>query len=93
MLIRLQKTYPKAIVIAILPNYASAYYTPADADAYNEIIKEACDYFGVLWIDARTSGVTMFNRDTYLPDGLHYNSAGMEMLFNNIKNAIERNYE
>lgn len=93
MLIRLQKTYKNALIIVVMPNYTSAYYTPDEADAYNEIIKEACDYFGVMWIDARISGVTMFNKTSYLPDGIHYNAAGMEMLYTVIKNAIERTYQ
>lgn len=92
MLIRLQKTYPNAIIIVMLPNYSSNYYTPTDADAYIEIVKEACDYFGVLYVDSRTSGITIFNRASYLPDGVHYNSAGMERLYTVAKNAIERNY-
>ena len=93
MMIRLQYYYPDSIIVVLLPNYTSTYYTPDKADAYNEVIKEVCDYFGVFWIDARTSGVTIFNRAKYLPDGIHYNSAGMEMLYQNIKNAFEAHFE
>lgn len=89
LMIRLQKTYPYAKIIALLPNYTSAAYTPAQADEYDEMIKTICDYFGVKWIDARTSGVTLFNKNRYLPDGTHYNANGMELLFQNIKNKIE----
>lgn len=89
LLIRLQYFYPDSVVIVLLPNYTSSYYRPDEADDYNEIIKEACDYFGVRWIDARTSGITMFNKSKYLPDGIHYNSAGMNLLYENIKNQLE----
>jgi lysophospholipase L1-like esterase len=92
MIIRLQYHYPNSLLIVLLPNYTSSYYTPDEADVYNEIVKEVCDYFGVFWIDARTSGITMFNRTNYLPDGIHYNSAGMEMLYQNVKNAIESHF-
>ena len=84
MLIRLQKTYPNSRIICLLPNYTTSYYTPTKADQYCEVIKEACDFFGVKWKDMRTSGITMFNRDAYLPDGIHPNAIGMEMMAKNI---------
>ena len=81
MLIRLQKTYPLAKIVVMLPNYTTSYYGPATADAYLEVIKEACDYFGVPYIDMRTTGITMFNVGTYTGDGIHPNVKGMNLLF------------
>ena len=92
MIIRLQHYYPDSIVIVLLPNYTSTYYTPNEADEYNEVIKNICDYFGVFWIDTRTAGISMFNRETYLSDGIHYNSAGMELLYQNIKGKLEMQF-
>ena len=89
MIIRLQHHYPTSTIIVLLPNYTSTYYRPDEADVYNEVIKEVCDYFGVYYIDARTSGVTMFNKASFLPDGIHYNADGMELLYQNIKNELE----
>ena len=80
MLIRLQKSYPYSTILVLLPNYTTSYYTPQEADQYCEIIKEACDYFGVRWYDMRACGVTIFNRTNYIADGIHYNAAGMEMI-------------
>lgn len=84
LLIRLQYYYPTATVVCLLPNYTTSYYSPTKVDKYCEIIKEACDFFGVKWIDMRASGITMFNRGTYLPDGIHYNTNGMEVIYENI---------
>ena len=68
----------------MLPNYTSTYYTPTQADAYCEVLKEACDYFGIKYIDERADGITMFNRATYLPDGIHYNANGMDVVYKNV---------
>lgn len=89
MLIRLQKTYPLAQVIVMLPNYTTSYYNPEKADQYLEIIKEACDYFGVKWIDMRTTGITMFNASTYLSDGIHPNVAGMNLLYERLYTGVK----
>ena len=92
MLIRLQKSYPTSQILVLLPNFTTAYYTPPEADAYCEVIKEACDYFGVKWLDMRASGITMFNRSTYLPDGIHYNAAGMSIIANNARKFMTFNF-
>jgi len=85
MLIRLLKTYPGAEIVCMLPNFTSAsYYSPKKADTYLEIIKEACDYFGVKWIDARAFGVSIYNLSTYLGDGVHPNAAGMSKYANDL---------
>lgn len=80
MLIRLQYYYPNSKVIVMMPNFTTSYYTITNLDKYIEVIKEACDFFGVEYIDLRTSGITIYNRDTYLPDGIHPNSNGMELI-------------
>ena len=89
MLIRLQKSYPNSRIIVLLPNYTTTYYTPDKADQYCEVIKEACDYFGIQWFDMRTFGVTMFNKGNYLPDGIHYNTAGMKLMAINLEKQIK----
>ena len=88
MLIRIQKAYPNSDIYVMLPNYTNTYYTPTEADTYCEIIKEACDYFGVKWIDMRTTSITMFNKNTYMPDGTHYNTDGMDKVFNVLSNRM-----
>ena len=84
-LIRVLKSYPTAKVFLVLPNFTTTYYTPAEADQYNEVLKEACDYFGIPYIDTRTCGITLFNILTYMPDGTHYNDLGMSLLYETLK--------
>lgn len=89
LLIRLQKAYPLARIVVMLPNYTTSYYNPTNADKYLEVIKEACDYFGVPWIDMRTTGITMYNTGTYTGDGIHPNISGMELLYEKVVKFFE----
>lgn len=84
MLIRLMKTYPLAEIVVILPTFTTSYYTITNLDKYVEIIKEACDFFGIKYIDARVTGINIYNRATYLVDGIHPNAAGMRLLADKI---------
>lgn len=84
MLIRLMKTYPLAEIVVVLPTFTSSYYTITNLDLYVEVIKEACDFFGIKYIDARCTGINVYNRATYLVDGIHPNAKGMDLLFKKI---------
>lgn len=84
MLIRLMKSYPLAEIIVVLPTFTTSYYTITNLDLYVEVIKEACDFFGIKYIDARCTGINVFNKATYLVDGVHPNVAGMNLLFEKI---------
>lgn len=84
MLIRLLKTYPTARIIVILPNFTVSYYSITNLDLYVEVVKEACDFFGIKYIDIRTAGITVYNQGSYFPDGIHPNAAGMELLYKTI---------
>lgn len=88
MLIRLQYYYPSSEIVCCFPNYTTSYYDIAKLDRYNEVVREACDFFGVKYIDLRTAGITILNRATYLPDGIHPNAAGMQLLFTYIYKHI-----
>lgn len=91
MLIRLQYYYQTSRIVVCFPNFTNTYYDMANLDDYIEIIREECDYFGVEYIDLRVSGITIYNRDTYLPDGIHPNAGGMELLFNKVYNYLMGN--
>lgn len=84
MLIRLMYTYPTSEIVCILPTFTTSYYTIQALDDYVEIIKEACDFFGIKWIDVRVSDINIFNKATYLVDGIHPNAQGMQLLANKI---------
>ncbi len=86
MLVRLLSWYPTSKIIVMFPTYAT--YTVAKLDSYNEIIRTACDFFGINYIDVRTIGVTALNRLKYLPDGVHPNALGMKMLYEQILKAF-----
>lgn len=85
LFIRIQHTYPLARVVCILPYFFGNANT---LDNYNEILKEACDYFGVKVVDARACGLNPFNKSNYLPDDLHLNADGMELLANVLKKSL-----
>lgn len=89
LLIRLQYTYPNSKIVFILPYF---FTTLKKLDEYNEIMKEACDAYGVPVIDARTCGLTVFNTNDYLPDSLHLNSFGMGKLSNVVRHALMNLY-
>lgn len=84
MLIRLMFTYPTAEIVCILPTFTTSYYTIQNLDNYVEVIKEACDFFGIKWIDTRVSGITIFNKASFLVDGIHPNANGMKLLSDKI---------
>ena len=84
MLIRVMKTYPMAEIVVILPTFTTAYYTITNLDLYVEVIKEACDFFGIKYIDARCTGINIYNKAQYLVDGIHPNVAGMDLLYKKI---------
>ena len=88
MLIRLQYYYPASRIVVLFPDFVDSYYTMPSLDAYIEVIREACDYFGVEYVDLRAAGITIFNRATYLPDGIHPNAGGMELLYQKTYNHL-----
>lgn len=88
MLVRLQYYYPLAKIVCCFPNYTDSYYTITNLDKYEEIIREVCDFFGVEYIDLRTIGVNVYNTSAYLPDGIHPNANGMELIYKTILKKI-----
>ena len=92
MLIRILKKYTTSKVIVILPYITTNADKNTKLDLYLEVYKEACDYFGVSCIDLRRAGINMWNRTTYLPDYLHVNEKGAEMLYEEISSFINNNF-
>ena len=84
MLIRLQYYYRTSRIICCFPTFTTSYYTIAELDKYGEVIREACDFFGAEYLDLRTAGITVYNRASYLPDGIHPNAAGMELIYEHL---------
>ena len=88
MLIRLQYYYRTARIVCLFPTFTTSYYTITNLDKYEEVIREACDFFGVEYLDLRTAGITVYNRTLYLPDGIHPNAAGMELIYEHLVRNI-----
>lgn len=86
MLTRIQKTYPNAKVYCIAPNFTGG--DMGRLDTYVEVVKEACDFFGVQCIDIRDVGINVFNRGSYLNDNLHPNPLGMLLIAEKIRKAM-----
>lgn len=80
MLIRLQYYYRNSRMVVLLPWFVNDYWTISEADAYIEVIKEECDFFGIEYVDLRQCGITIYNLSNYLGDGIHPNAAGMELI-------------
>jgi len=91
MLIRVLKTYPTSKVIMILPFITTNPSRNTRLDAFLEVLKEACDYFGVAYVDARRAGINMWNKSSYLPDSLHCNAKGAEMLYEEVASFVGYN--
>lgn len=88
MLIRAMYYYPTSRIIVIMPNFTTAYYSTPDLDKYIEVIREACDFFGIQYLDCRTVGVTPFNSSTYMPDGIHPGKNLMNMIFKELNKLV-----
>lgn len=80
MLVRLLYTYRNSEIVVILPTLTTSYYTIENLDLYVEVLRTACDYFGVRYVDLRTAGITYYNKNMYFIDGIHPNEKGMALL-------------
>lgn len=88
MIMRLQHFYPDAILVALKPMFVSGWYNHAKLSAYCDVIEKICDYFGVICIDLRKSGINYSNITSRLPDGLHPGKAQMINIANYIMSRL-----
>lgn len=82
---RMQYLYPNAEIISILPTYTKTYYDEARLIAYNDKIKEICNYFNIKCVDLTKSGITT---SQLVDDGIHPTSEGMELIANYVIDTI-----
>lgn len=92
-IMRLQYYYPDAKIVCLLPMWTTSYYTVANMDAYGEVVKEICDYFGVLVIDLRKCGINWQNKGYTLGDGIHPTAKGMDLMERYIRMQLLSFYE
>lgn len=94
-IMRLQYYYPTSRIIVLLPTFTQYYYAPSSLDAFVEVIREICDYFGVFYIDLRCAGLNYINREIYYghENYIHPNPEGMTLLKTYIKRQLLSAYE
>ena len=79
-LLRIRYFYPKAEILALLPGYVPAYYTRERVDALHRELAPLLERLGVKRADLRLDGITPENAAEYLPDKIHPNEKGMELI-------------
>lgn len=95
---KLQYLYPYTKLVALSPMYGRPFaLTPQARMASLKVIREICDYFGVLLLDPIKAGLNINNtyggNYTYFKDGIHPNKDGMKLIgdyvYKQVKNAFE----
>lgn len=96
MITRMQYYYPRSQIVVLFPFYSDSptAYSHAKLDAFIEVQRNICDYFGVNYIDLRACGINIANisasrnKDGYttiLTQNVHPNYDGMRLMKNYIK--------
>lgn len=97
MLLKMMYYYPKSRIVVLFPFYSdlgNGAYTHAKLDAFIEVQRNICDYFGVNYIDLRDCGINAGNvaasknKDGYttiLVGNVHPNIDGMALMKDYIK--------
>lgn len=84
MILRLQFYYPKAKIVVLNLAYSSTYFSFSTLQTYSNVIENCCKILGVDCIDLRKCGMNPITIASYLPDGIHPNAEGMELMFRQI---------
>jgi len=99
MFTRLQRTYPEAIILCMLPNYCKSYYGSSygKLKKYCDLLTDICDYFGVTVVDTRKAGIGLMDMgdDTYtsaLPDGIHPGIKGHQLMAEYLFNILDTHF-
>lgn len=78
-------------LFTMLPNTKKKEYDKLEI--FNESIKKIADKYDLTAVDLyKDSGITKDNTSTYLRDGLHPNSSGMDKITATFEKALEKNY-
>lgn len=86
MLLRIQHTYPNAIILMILPYFCTYTHTssgdratPYDQNEWSNAAIDVCKYLGVEYLDLR-SIINLYDVSSLLFDDLHPKANGMEAI-------------
>lgn len=97
---KLQYLYPYAKLVALSPMYGRPFALYPQARMMSlKVIRDICDYFGVLLLDPVKAGLNINNtyggNTTYFKDGIHPNKDGMKLIgdyvYKQIRTAFEVN--
>lgn len=85
---KMQTAYPNAHIVCISPMYTTTYYPSNRLNSVVDRMKFIADFYGATFVDLRKCGITIYNQSTYLPDGIHPNAAGMELIYKYILSQV-----
>lgn len=96
MITRIQYYYPTATIVVLFPFYSDSNnsYSFKKLDAFIEVQRNICDYYGINYIDLRACGINIANVNasrnkecitTIGTNSVHPNYLGMTMMKNYIK--------
>lgn len=95
---KLQYLYPTAKIACICPAYGRPFgLYPQGRMMALKVIRDVCDYFGVLFIDPVKAGLNINNTYngvyTYFKDGIHPNKDGMKLIGDYVYKQIKNTFE
>ena len=99
MVTRLQYYYPQSTIVVLFPFYSDSNgaFSLKKLDAFIEVQRNICDYYGINYIDLRACGINMANISstrnkkgitTIATGNVHPNYLGFEMMKNYIKARV-----
>ena len=97
MIDRIRTAYPTAKVFCCTildrgTTFPPTNTAPATMSDYNRKIIELCNNMGVKVIRTHECGISVWNTGTYLQDGLHPKSNGMELISNCVVKELIKNF-
>lgn len=95
---KLQYLYPTTKLVALAPMYGRPFALYPQARMMSlKVIRDVCDYFGVLLLDPVKAGLNINNtysgNNTYFKDGIHPNKDGMKLIGDYVYKQIRNTFE
>lgn len=95
---KLQYLYPTTKLVALAPMYGKPFALYPQARMMSlKVIRDVCDYFGVLLLDPVKAGLNINNtytgNTTYFKDGIHPNKDGMKLIGDYVYKQVVNTFE
>lgn len=88
MLIRLQYSYPNSEIAVATNTIIPSYYSLSAMNNFIAVMKQACEFFGVKFIDGRQAFNVYSAPSMFLSDNIHPNIEGMKRFANIMYNNL-----